>query len=57
MDAPMKINNPKAVETISTAIKRSELDCCDWQQDTCRELAMEILVALAARSMFVVEMM
>ena len=52
----LKIDNPVAKQIIASAIKGSELDCCDWPLETCGELALEILIALGSRGMFVVSM-
>ena len=50
----MKINNPAAKKAIAEAMKQSEFDCADWEIDTLEELALEILVYLGARGIFVV---
>ena len=50
----MKIDNEKAKKAIAEAMKYSDFDCTSWDVDILEALALEILVVLGGKGMFVV---
>lgn len=50
----MKIDNRKAQKAIAEAMKYSDFDCTMWDMDILEALALEILVSIGGKGMFVV---
>jgi hypothetical protein len=53
----MQIDNPKAKKAIAEAMKHTDFDCADWEMVTLEAIALEILVQLGAKGMFVVTLL
>ena len=52
----MRIDNPKAKTALVLALKDCGYDCCTWDYEVLESLALEIIVSLGARGLFIVDM-